>query len=208
MLAVERDALGDVGRLEDLLDRHRRALVDELHHQLVVGDAELAEAPEPRSRVHQEVEEHPALRIEDLAQREVGGVGLVDGLHQLVGDGRERLFAAEVVVDDAGGGHRRGVDDVVLGGIADALGLRRVVVEREEDVGLIGQVGRDVALRERHLAVLDVLGVDELDVVEDVEVLEERRADEPVEVAAGHQAVSLGELRGHRTSRRRVARRT
>ena len=44
---------------------------------------------------------------------------------------------------------------------------------------------------ELDLAVLHVLGVDEQDVVEDAEVLEQGGADEPVEVAAGHESVAL-----------------
>ena len=64
--AVELDALGDVRRGEDLLGAQPRAGVDELHHQLVVGDAEVAEAAEPGARVHQEGEEDPAGGLEDL----------------------------------------------------------------------------------------------------------------------------------------------
>ena len=48
VLAVQRDALGDVRVLEDLLDAALEAEVDQLHHQLVVGDAELPEAAQTR----------------------------------------------------------------------------------------------------------------------------------------------------------------
>ena len=41
----------------------------------------------------------------------------------------------------------------------------------------------------RDLAVLHVLGVDELDLVDQVELLQEHGADEPVEVAARDEAV-------------------
>ena len=50
------------------------------------------------------------------------------------------------------------------------------------------------------LAVLHVLGMDEEDVVEDVELLEERSAHEAVEVGTGHQPVAgtgRGSGRGH-----------
>ena len=36
-------------------------LVDQLHHQLVVGDAEVTEAAEPGAAVHEEVQQRPAL---------------------------------------------------------------------------------------------------------------------------------------------------
>ena len=47
------------------------------------------------------------------------------------------------------------------------------------------------------LAVLHVLGVDEQDVVEHVELLQQRGADEAVEITAGDKAEALGELGGH-----------
>ena len=109
MPAVEREALGDVGRREDLLDRHVEAVVDQLHHQLIVGDPEVAEAPEARARIHQEAQQDPALGVEDVLLGELRGVGAIDRLHHLVADAREALGSAEVVVDDARGG--RGVGD-------------------------------------------------------------------------------------------------
>ena len=70
-----------------------------MHHELVVGDTEVAEAPEPGSGIHQEVEKDPSLRIEDLGHVVVGRVGLIHGAHQLGGYLREGGRPAEVVVD-------------------------------------------------------------------------------------------------------------
>ena len=192
VLVVERDALGDVGGLQDLLDGHPRAVVDQLHHQLVVRDPELAEAPEAGAGVHQERHEDPAARIEDLGLGEARRVSLVDRGHHRFGDRREALGAAVVVVDDARGALRAGHDDVVRGGVLDADRLGRVMVEREPDAGHVGQVRGDVARAHLDLAVLHVLGVDEEDVVEQTELLQERGADEAVEVGAGDQAVANG----------------
>ena len=47
--------------------------------------------------------------------------------------------------------------------------------------------------RQLDLAVLDVLGVDEQDVVEDPELLQQGGADEAVEVAAGDEPPSAGD---------------
>ena len=190
VLEVQVDALGDVRRGEDVLDARRRAGVDQLHHQLVVRDPEVAEAAEAGARVHQEVEQHPAGRMQDLAERELGGVALVDRVHQLL-DAREAAGAAEVLVHHAGG--RIGArDDHVVGRVAlDADRLRVVVVEREVHARVVREVGGDVTGADLDLAVLDVLGMNELDVVEDAEVLEERGAHQPVEVAARHESEAL-----------------
>ena len=59
LLVVEVDPLPDVRELEDLVDVVALAGLDELQHQLVVGDPEVAEAPQPGAAVHQEVEQHP-----------------------------------------------------------------------------------------------------------------------------------------------------
>src|SRR5437763_81283 len=79
-----RVALGGIRMLEDLIDAALEAEVDQLHHQVIVGDAEPPEAAQPGAGVHQEAEQDPALGIEDLAFVELRGVGLVDGLHDLL----------------------------------------------------------------------------------------------------------------------------
>ena len=144
--------------------------------------------PEPGARVHQEAEQDPAVGIEDLAFVELRGVGLVDGLHDLLGHAGEALSSAEVFVDHARGRVRARDRDAIAGVLDDAEVLRAVMVERERDLGAVRQVRRDVVGRKFDLAVLHVLGVDEQDVVEDPELLQQGGADETVEVAAGDQA--------------------
>jgi hypothetical protein len=190
VLEVELHALGHVRQLEDLLDAQRGADVDQLHHELVVGDPELAEAAEARARIHEEVEQRPAGRLEDLLERELGGVALVDGLHQLA-DAGERRLGPEVLVDHAGGGLRAGHDHVVARPALDPDRLRVMVVERDVHARVVGKIGGDVAGAELDLSVLHVLRVDELDVVEHAEVLEEGGAHQPVEVAARHESEAL-----------------
>ena len=165
--------------------------VDELHHQLVVGDPEVAEAAEAGAAVHEEVEQRPALGAQDVVDVVRGGVGLVDRAHQLVGDVREALGAAEVVVDDAGGRRRGRVDDVVRRELV-AQRLAVVVVEDQVRGRRVREVGEDVALGDLDDAVLHVLGVHEGDLVDHAELLQQDGADEAVEVAAGHEPVLGG----------------
>ena len=147
MLAVQRDALGDVRGLEDLLDRHLQAVVDQLHHQLIVGDAELAEAPQAGARVHQVAEQDPALRVEDVlidsfAASARSTASIISSLTR-----GKRSAAAEVVVDHAR--RRVGVGDhhAVRGAAGDPQLLGGMVVEGQRHLRAIGQVGRDVVAR-------------------------------------------------------------
>ena len=83
-----------------------------------------------------------------------------------------------------------GLDDVVLvaaARVADGFGL--VVVEHQVHTRHIGQVGGDIAAGDGRLAILHVLGVDEGDFVDQVQLIEQHRADQAVKVTAGHQAV-------------------
>jgi hypothetical protein len=101
---------------------------------------------------------------------------------------RESLIrlAAVVFVDHPGGGRRLGVDDVV-GLLADAHRLAFVVIEGEVHAFHVGKVGGDVAVGDLDHPVLHVLGVDELDLVDEIELLEDGGAHQPVEVAARDQ---------------------
>jgi hypothetical protein len=139
VLEVQLDPLGHVMRLEDLVDRQVEATVDQLHHQLVVGDPELPEAAQAGAGVHQEAEEDPPLRIEDVLDQQLGGVGPVNRLHHLDAHPRERRGAAEVVVDHPCGGLGIGGHDAVVPVARHALQLRGVVIERERDLRPVGQ---------------------------------------------------------------------
>ena len=152
--------------------------------------------PSPVREIHQEAEQRPALGAENFLDREAGRVRLVDGAHQVLADPRKLRSAAEIPVDDAGGGQRVGIDDVVGGRLAGApLHLARMMIERQMAARDIGQVGGDVASRNRDPAVLHVLGMNEGDLVDQVHLFQKNAADQTIEIAAGHQA----ELRrGHR----------
>ena len=189
---VELDALGDVGRGEDLLDAHRRAGVDQLHHQLVVRDAEVAEAAEAGARVHQEVEQHPAGGVEDLVRASnwaASPLSTASMSSSMPGNVASRRRSARR--PRARPTRRRATMTWLSGRPVDAERLRVVVVERDVDVRVVGEVGGDVTGAELDLAVLHVLGMDELDVVEDAEVLEKGGAHQPVEVAARHESEAL-----------------
>jgi len=80
-------------------------------------------------------------------------------------------------------------DDVVGAVALVAHGLGFVVVEHEVRARHIGQVGGDVTAGDGHLAVLHVLGMDEGDLVDQIQLIEQHRADQAVKVTAGHQAV-------------------
>ena len=63
------------------------------------------------------------------------------------------------------------------------------MVERQRHLGAVGQVRGDVICGQLDLAVLDVLGMDEQDLVKESELLEQGGADESVEVAASDEAI-------------------
>ena len=71
-----------------------------------------------------------------------------------------------------------------------------MVVEAQVDFRAVGEVGGDVAGGHLHLAVLHVLRVHEHDVADQVQVLEQHRAGEAVEVAAGDEPEAGWDL-GH-----------
>ena len=68
------------------------------------------------------------------------------------------------------------------------LDLAGMVVEHQVAARHIGKVGDDVPVRDRHDAVLHVLGMDELDLVDQVELAQQHAAHEAVEVAAGDKS--------------------
>jgi hypothetical protein len=66
MVEIEIDAFDDVRQFQNIRNAVVAAVLDQVHHQLVVADAELAEAPQAGARIHQVVQQHPILGIEDF----------------------------------------------------------------------------------------------------------------------------------------------
>lgn len=67
MLPVEVDPLCDVRQLENLSDRMIATIVNQLHHQVVVGNAKLPESTEPGARIHQGVVTPALYRVSSQA---------------------------------------------------------------------------------------------------------------------------------------------
>ena len=72
-----------------------------------------SKTPQAGARIHQIVQQHPPLRVEDVFARVLGRIGLVHRRHHLVGDTRESRLAAVVVVDHTRGRRRMGFNDVI-----------------------------------------------------------------------------------------------
>ncbi|MGH1570348.1 hypothetical protein ACRAWG_06370 [Methylobacterium sp. P31] len=122
---------------------------------------------------------------------ELRRVGLVDRGHEFVADAREGRGAV-MSIDDAGRRRCRRVDDVV-GEIAPGVARRfaRMMIEGEMAGFDVRQIGDDVAIRDRDNAILHVLGMNELDLVDQVEFVQQHAADETVKVATRHKAELL-----------------
>jgi len=201
---VEVDTLHDVGQFEDLVDGVLGTRIDELEHELVVGDPEIAKPTQAGAGIHQEVEQHPPPRTQDIVFGELGGVGLVHGLEQLFRGVGERLGPTVIFVHGArgrGGGWRQ--DEVVGDFAAGPDDLAGVMVERKVAAGDVGQVGGDIPLGDGNAAVLHVLRVDEGDLVDQLPFLEQHGTRQAVEVTARDE--SIGRVVGHGRSLRIVS---
>src|SRR5712691_2272228 len=66
VLQVKVHALFDIRQSENFFDRMISTVVDQRHHQLVIGNTELPKPPKPSTGIHQKVQERPAARLEDF----------------------------------------------------------------------------------------------------------------------------------------------
>ena len=149
------------------------------------------EAPEPRAGIHQEIKENPVRGIEDFFLCEICAVALVDRPHDLFGDPLEDLGASVIVVNHPRCGLGISVNNETALCLLDidAEQFALVMVESEPDPVVEGKVRGDVICRDVDFSVLDVLGVYEFDLVDDVKLLQEHGADEAVKITSGDQAL-------------------
>jgi hypothetical protein len=78
---------------------------------------------------------------------------------------------------------------VALTGVAD--GFRQMVIECQVHARHIRQIGGDVVVADRDLTVLHILRVDEQDLFDQVQVLEQHRTHQAVEITTGYQTIFL-----------------
>ena len=75
------------------------AVIDQFHHQIVIRDTESTETPQSGARIHQEIQQHPVSRIQNLLLCKVRTVSLIDSFHDLFGYSGEDLFTAIIIVN-------------------------------------------------------------------------------------------------------------
>ena len=74
----------DIGDIKDLADGHRFTGSDEIHHELVVGNPEIAESSQAGAWVHDEVQKAPVVGVENLMNAESGCISLVHCFQDLI----------------------------------------------------------------------------------------------------------------------------
>ena len=59
VVTVQLHALYHIGQAQNVFNAVGAAVVNKIHHQLVVADAKLPKAPQAGTRVHQVIQQHP-----------------------------------------------------------------------------------------------------------------------------------------------------
>ena len=90
------------------------AALDQLHHQLVIGNAEAPKPAQTGAGVHEEVQQRPARGLEHFFHGELGGIALIHRFHQIDIDVGKGFLAAIIVIDHTCRRRRIRVDDVVV----------------------------------------------------------------------------------------------
>ena len=101
LFKVQVHALLYIRQFKDFLYGMVDAVIDQLHHQIVIRDTESAETSQAGARIHQEIQQHPVSRIQNFVLCKIRTVSLIDSFHDLFGHPREDLFTTIVIVYDS-----------------------------------------------------------------------------------------------------------
>ena len=143
------------------------------------------------SCIHKEVHKYPALRIKDLVTVEVCTVALVNGFHYLIRNPYEFLLAAVIIIYNPGCRLCVAINNEpafpVL--ILASFQLTLVVVKCYANPVIKGKVRGDVIRRDIDLAVLNILGMNELNLIDEIDLLQKHRTNKSVKVAPCNQSL-------------------
>ena len=129
------------------------------------------EAPQPGTRVHQIVQQHPSLRVQDLIYSKVRAVPLVNGCHQVVADPGKGFFAAVIIIYHAGRAAGIGINDQLAAGFycLQPVHFGFVMVKGQAYPRIVGQVGGNITLRQFNFAILYILRMDKLNLINQIQ---------------------------------------
>ena len=149
---------------------------DQVAQQIIGLRRKMAKTSQAGARIDDEVQQRPALRRHDFFKPVVSRIGLVDGSHHLLGDVGKPSSAAKMVPDHSRGRGGRRVQNEVLF-VGHARRFAGMMVDRQMHTRDKRQVCRDIVVGNRDLAVLHVLGMDELNIVDQVKFTQQHCAD-------------------------------
>ena len=148
------------------------AILDQFHHQVIIGNAELMEPSQTGTGIHQIMEQHPAFRVEDLIDGKVGAVAFVYSCHQLIADLLKCFFAAVIIVYHPGRAASIRINNQLAAGFnrLQPVHFRFVMVKGQPDPRIVGQVGSYITFRQFNLPVLYILRMYKLDFVDQIQI--------------------------------------
>ena len=158
LLVVELYTLLDIGHCKDLVRGHVSAALEQLFHELVIAYGEVAESAESSTRIHQEADKDPALRIQYLFTGEVSAVDLIDCFHEVV-EVREAFLAAVVLIYNTRTARGDAAFTLVLTLVFSALLLAGVVIKPESAALHERNIRQYVIFGHRDQSVLKILRV-------------------------------------------------
>ena len=167
-----------------------KTIVDQSHHQIVIGNTEVMETAKTGAGIHDEVHQYPAGRIQNLVQREIGGISLVYGSHQLLGNAREALVTAIVIKYDTCSTACIRINDIAIFIIntnkSRKLGL--MVIKGNSDARIKRQVCSDICRTNIDLAILDIFWMNKFDLINQIKFFEDHCTDKTIKVTAGYKS--------------------
>ena len=147
------------------------------------------ETAQASSRVHDEIHQHPACRMEDLIDREVSRIALVDCCHDLFVYSLKLLGATVIVINNSGSGLLAKADEFITIKLhVVSYELTLVMVKSKSDSRIKRKICSDVILVDIDLAVLHILRMNKLDLVDHVHLLKEHGAYESVKITSGNKS--------------------
>ena len=188
---IEQQPFFDIRQLQDFFDGVMADIGHHVLHQLVVGDGEFVlEAGHAGARVEQEIKQGPFFRGQDVFDRILGRLGMIDDVQKLLGNFRESFFFAVIGENNAGHARRRRIDDqVVL--VADPFLFADMPVETEVGGLDIGKTRGYVVFTDGDPSRLNVAGIGEHNIADQSLFDQQSPGHDTIEIGAGYEPVFL-----------------
>jgi len=162
---INLNTLYHIRKRKNLLCGHGTAGIDQLLHQLIIWDAEIAPASQSGTGIHNKSNQDPSGRVKDLINRKICRIYFINSFHHIVKLWK-LLFATIILINNTCTGWGNTALSLILSCKLLSLMLTGVVIKPKSTALYIRNICKTIILCDLNQSILQILWMGKFPVID------------------------------------------